>query len=356
MQKILLMECEADQTRLALIEDGALCELYVERKGQDRLVRNVYAGRVANVLPGMQAAFVDIGLAKNGFLAASDALEKREFEPDETRPATPSIKQLVRPGQELMVQIVKVPGGDKGPRVTAHVTLPGRMLALLPSDAYIGVSHRIEAEDERERLRDLARRVCPEGMGLIVRTAAQDADEEALSRDVRYLIGLWARIRQRGQTSTAPALLYRDVDLVNRAVRDLLTADVEAFHIDDERAFSQARAMAEMISPALAGRIRFDGAGDRPLFDRYRVDAQAERALSRRVWLKSGGYLVFDYAEALTAVDVNTGKYVGKKSLSETALEINCEAAVEIARQLRLRDIGGIVIVDFVDMDLPEQR
>lgn len=359
MRKELLMECEGDQTRLALMEDGELAEMYLERAGQEKLTGNIYVGRVANVLPGMQAAFVDIGLDKNAFLYVGDIGAKQDFDADaeafQSQLAQLSIKKLVRPGQELLVQVVKVPGGSKGPRITSHITLPGRMLVLLPTVGYVGVSRRIEDETERTRLRELASRLCPEGMGLIVRTAAAGAEESMLRSDVEYLLRLWQSIQRRGTTSTAPALIHRDLGLVHRAVRDMLTDEIERFQIEGERQYAEACEAAELISVGLREKIQLYE-GESPLFDVYRVDAKFEKALARRVWLKSGGYLVFDYTEALTVIDVNTGKFVGKSSLSDTVFQINCEAAEQIARQLRLRDIGGIIVIDFIDMDRPEQR
>jgi ribonuclease G len=356
----LLVECTGDQTRLAVVEDGELAELYIERKGHEKLVGNIYKGRAANVLPGMEAAFVDIGMEKNGFLYAGDILvDKTDFGLDskalEQELKSLSIRKLVKVGQEILVQVIKEPGGSKGPRLTSHITLPGRLAVLLPTVGYVGISRRIEAEEERARLRALAESLKPQGMGLIIRTAAEGAQEAELERDIRYLTKLWASISQRAATTTAPALLHRDVSLVYRAVRDMLVSGVKSLTVDDDAQYALARSTAEMLSPELAQKVRHHE-GNTPLFEPYRIDAQAEKALLRRVWLKSGGYLVFDYAEALTVIDVNTGKFVGKHSLSDTVFTINCEAVVEIARQLRLRDIGGIIVIDFIDMDRPEQR
>ncbi len=356
----LLVECTGDQTRLAIVEDGELAELYIERKGHEKLVGNIYKGRAANVLPGMEAAFVDIGMEKNGFLYAGDILvDKTDFGLDsqalERELKSLSIRKLLKVGQEILVQVIKEPGGSKGPRLTSHITLPGRLAVLLPTVGYVGISRRIEAEEERARLRALAEALKPQGMGLIIRTAAEGAQEAELERDIHYLTKLWASISQRASATAAPALLHRDVSLVYRAVRDMLVNGVKSLTVDDDAQYALARSTAEMLSPELALKVRHHE-GDIPLFEPYRIDAQAEKALLRRVWLKSGGYLVFDYAEALTVIDVNTGKFVGKHSLSDTVFTINCEAVVEIARQLRLRDIGGIIVIDFIDMDRPEQR
>jgi len=360
MERELLVECTGDQTRLAVVEDGELAEFYIERKGHEKLVGNIYKGRAANVLPGMEAAFVDIGMEKNGFLYAGDILvDKTDFGVDpqalEQELKSLSIKKLLKVGQEVLVQVIKEPGGSKGPRLTSHITLPGRLAVLLPTVGYVGVSRRIEAEEERTRLRAMAESLKPQGMGLIIRTAAEGACEADMERDIQYLKKLWDSISQRAAATTAPALLHRDVSLVYRAVRDMLVNGVKSLTIDDAQQYALARSTAEMLSPELAQKV-IHHTGETPVFEPYRIDAQAEKALLRRVWLKSGGYLVFDYAEALTVVDVNTGKFVGKHSLSDTVFQTNCEAVVELARQLRLRDIGGIIVIDFIDMDRPEQR
>lgn len=356
MSKDILVEAENGQTRVAVLENGRLMELYIEREGKEKLVGNIYKGRVANVLPGMQAAFVDIGLEKNAFLYAGDIqLDRRDAEGLHQQLKETSIRQMVRPGQEVLVQVTKVAGGTKGPRITNHITLPGRMAVLLPTVSYVGVSRRIEDESERARLRALAEQAKPEGMGVIVRTAAEGASAEELKMDLDYLARLWASIAQRARVAMPPYLLHRDEGLVYRTVRDMLKEDVDALWVDGAEPCRFIQDIAQMLSPALKGKVR-QHQGETPLFDLHRVDDQAARALSRKVWLKSGGYLVIDHTEALTVIDVNTGKYVGDKNLSETVFSINCEAVSEIARQLRLRDVGGIIVIDFIDMDQPSQR
>ena len=356
MIKDILIETNSGQTRLALLEDGELSEYYVERKGQEKLAGNIYLGRAANILPGMQAAFVDIGLDKNAFLHAGDILVDRcDREMLQDRLSSQSIKKILKPGQELLVQVVKEPGGAKGPRISSYVTLPGRLAVLLPTVEYTGISRRIEDEEERIRLRNMADSMRPEGMGLIVRTAACGVDEQEFRQDIEYLVRLWNSIRQRAAYSTAPALIHRDESLVYRSIRDMLSSEVRALYVDHEEQFLSARETAGMLSPELQERvIRYQD--DQPLFDKYRVDSHLSKAFSRRVWLKSGGYLVIDHTEALTVIDVNTGKFVGSTSLSETIVKLNCEAAHEIVRQLRLRDVGGIIIIDFIDMDSEEDQ
>ena len=357
MTREILIETLSGETRLAVLEDGELMELYSERAGQEKLSGNIYVGRVENVLPGMNAAFVDIGMEKNAFLYAGDIqLDARDAQELTRQLSAVKIQQMVRPGQQVLVQVVKEPGGSKGPRISSHVTLPGRLTVLLPTVRYTGVSRRIEEEGERSRLRGFAAKLSEaHGMGMIVRTAAQGADEEALARDYEALIRLWEKIRTRGEHVIAPALLHRDESLAFRAVRDMITPELSAIRTDDEGIYRQLTENTALLAPEISDKIVFSRA-ETPLFDLYRVDAQAEKALQRHVWLKSGGDLVIDYAEALTVIDVNTGKYVGRKSLADTVFQTNCEAAKEIARQLRLRDIGGIIIIDFIDMEAPEQR
>ncbi|MGI6173875.1 MAG: Rne/Rng family ribonuclease [Christensenellales bacterium] len=353
MDKQLLIECSRAETRLCVLEDMKLAELYIERKGTEKLAGNIYVGRVENVLPGMNAAFVDIGQEKNGFLYADDIqIDARDFEGVSIE--LPIQKRLKR-GQEIVVQVAKDAVGTKGARLSCNITLPGRLTVLLPSVAYTGVSRRIETESERARLKALADAICPSGMGLIFRTAAEGADEEELRRDVQYLVRLWENISRRGRHIVAPALLHADGDILSRAVRDMFLPDVTRVLIDDEAQAQVLREHAKMLSDELADRIEVY-AKDVPMATLYGIESQVEKALSRKVWLKSGGYLVIDHAEALTAIDVNTGKFTGKTDLSDTVFRINCEAAEEIARQLRLRDIGGIIVIDFIDMDKAEQR
>jgi len=360
MKKEILIESELGQTRLALLEDGELAEYCVERSGQETLTGSIYLGRVANILPGMQAAFVDIGLEKNAFLHAGDIkIDRSDFGADAERIAQQlareSIGRMIRMGQSLLVQVVKEPGGTKGPRISSHVTLPGRLAVLLPTVSYVGVSRRIEDEAVRAQLRDRAESCRPENMGLIVRTAAADASPEEFRRDVESLLRLWQSIQERARHAIAPALIHRDEGLVYRAVRDMLSPEVDNVLVEGEDAFRTARETAGTLSPELAERVvRYDE--ETPLFDVHRVDVRFDKAFQRHVWLRSGGFLVIDHTEALTVIDVNTGKFVGSKNLDDTVYRINCEAAHEIVRQLRLRDVGGIVVIDFIDMETEEHR
>lgn len=352
MKRTLLMEAVMGETRLAVIEDGALCELYVDRPSAQNAVGNIYVGRVENVLPGMDAAFVDIGLDKNGFLSIAD------YRSDLTgdRALTDALKaargkDALRPGQEVLVQVTKAATGQKGPRLSGAISLPGRNLVLLPGINYVGVSRRIDGDDARARLRETGRTLLGEyGHGLIMRTAAKDIDPDVLRAEYSAMAGLWREIETRAAHAKAPALLYSDADLVTKAVRDKLGADIDALWTDDAGQYAALTALASRLTPRWAERIRqHDGAT--PLFDLYRVDEQLDKALQKYVWLKSGGLLVIEQTEALTVVDVNTGKFTGKKALGETVFKNNCEAAREIMRQLRLRDLSGIIVVDFIDMD-----
>lgn len=350
MKQTILMESLRMETRLAVIEDGQLCELYVERPNSDDGVGSIYLGRVENVLTGMNAAFVDIGTEKNGFLYAGDIqIGDRELQ---KRLDGLRIEKLVRPGQEILVQVVKAQSGQKGHRVSSHLTLPGRALVLLPGTNYVGVSKKITDAAARDRLYAAARELVKDtGTGMIVRTAAEGLSEDAIAREFEALTSRWWDIETRSQHAIAPKKVFSNDDLVLQCVRERLNADVDAVWADGQDLYDRLKACAEGLAPQWADRIRLHE-GQMPLYDLHRVDAQLDKALRKYVWLKSGGSLVIEETEAMTVIDVNTGKYTGKKDLEETLFRLNCEAAEEIARQLRLRDIGGIVIVDFIDMDV----
>lgn len=343
--KELLINYGPHESRLAIMEDGQLVELYIAHEDEDQAAGNIYKGRVENVLPGMRAAFVNLGLEKNAFLYVDDAhAEDRDHK--RSRP----IQDVLKPGQDIVVQIAKEPIGNKGARVTTDISLPGRFLVLTPYSETVGVSRRIESEKERERLREVAEKMRPKGMGLIVRTVAEGASQRALLRDLAYLRRVWSRIRHKSRTSKAPQMLHREAGLLLKTLRDHLDEDVDRFIIDDQTAYLKAKELVQSLSPALKNRLDLYQ-GEVPLFEARGIEAELDRALKRRVWLKCGGYLVIDETEALTVIDVNTGKNVGTTDLSDTVLATNKEAAVEIARQLRLRDISGIIVVDFIDME-----
>lgn len=359
MSKSIIVDINEHQTRVAALDEGELVELFVERTGKERIVGNIYMGRVQNVLPGMQAAFVDIGIEKNAFLYAGDILadtQDLEFPDQQQKPEiTANIQDLVKPGQEILVQIIKEPVGTKGARVTAHITLPGRMLVLMPNVAYVGVSRRIEDEEERARLRDAIEQICPENMGVIVRTAAQGRSVEDLKADLSFLEKLWKRIEQKSLTTIPPKLLHREETLVFRTIRDMFADDVEHLVINDQEACEKLKAVVDILAPGREDSVELY-MRDEDIFDYYSLESKIDKLLARKVWLKSGGYLIIDQTEAFTIVDVNTGKFVGSDDLQETLLQTNLEAAKEIARQLRLRDIGGIIIIDFIDMTGQENK
>ncbi|HET7265758.1 MAG TPA: Rne/Rng family ribonuclease [bacterium] len=359
MAKEIIANVEPFEVRVAVVEDGVVVGILIERG--EPLAGNIYKGRVASVLPGMEAAFVDVGLDRNAFLHLSDIRTRRitafgateEIEDHIGRGA--AIAERVRVGQEILVQVTKEPRGSKGARATTYVALPGHYLVLTPTVPGIGVSRKIGDEQERRRLRAIADRLRPEGMGLIVRTAAEGVAEKDLADDVRFLLQLWGGVAGRARDARAPALLYQDLGLIRRVVRDLFTGEVQRFVLDSPDEWRRVRELIGTFSPALAGRVQLHE-GPAPIFEGHHVEREIERALHRKVWLKSGGYLVFDRTEAATVIDVNTGKYVGKTDLASTILKTNIEAAREIARQIRLRDIGGIILIDFIDMESLQHR
>jgi ribonuclease G len=355
----IIVDVSAEETRVALLEDKELVEIYIERPYQERLVGNIYRGKVSSVLPGMQAAFIDIGYEKNAFLYVGDAISQKEYTDEEEEVFQElkgyNIDELLRPGQEITVQVIKEPIGTKGPRVTTHITLPGRHLVLLPNADYVGISRRIENDSERNKLKKTAEKIKPKDMGLIVRTASEGKSEDDFVHDINFLVKLWERIRQKEQSGPVPRCIHKDLSLIYRAVRDLFTWNIDKFVINDRQQYTKVLELVDMISPALKLRVEYFSK-NYDLFEYYQIESKIAKALSRKVWLKCGGYLVMDKTEALTVIDVNTGKYVGGSNLEDTVLRTNIEAAREIAKQLRLRDIGGIIIIDFIDMHEVEHQ
>ena len=348
MKREILLEALLGETRLAVVEDGRLCELYVERASGEDAGGSVYLGRVENVVPGMNAAFVDIGLSKNGFLSAADA------SPDGRGAAEARIEKLVRPGQDILVQAVKAQSGQKGHRLSCRVTLPGRLMALTPGVPCAAVSKKIAATDERERLQAIAKALIRDtGHGMIVRTAAAGVDAAVLEDEWRGLVAKWRAVEAKAQYGVAPLQLFSNDSLVERCARELLDEDVQAVWADGDGLFEALRAAVASTAPQWLDRLKRHR-DETPLFDLFRVDAEVDKALRKYVWLKSGGSLVIEATEAMTVVDVNTGKFTGKRNLEDTLFKINCEAAEELVRQLRLRAVGGIIIVDFIDMERPE--
>jgi len=348
MAKAIIVNIMPEETRMALLEDGELLEVSVERTQSGNVVGNIYKGKIKNVLPGMQAAFIDIGRDKNAFLYTGDIFPHRP-----TQEA--AADDVLTIGQDIMIQIVKDAIGTKGPRATTHLTLPGRYVVLMPTVDYIGISRRIESNEERERLKQLAEKVRPAGMGMIVRTVAEDKSEEDLQKDIAYLQNLWNSLTARAKRTNAPTLLYRDVDLVIRIVRDYLSTAVDEFILDNADAYGRVCELLKFISPELLGKVKLHQ-GNEDVFTHYGLINEMEKLGQRQVWLKSGGYIVIDKTEALTVIDVNTGKFVGCTNLADTVFQANLEATAEIARQIRLRDIGGIIIIDFIDMEQEEHK
>lgn len=357
MKREMVLERVQAQTRLAVLEDGKLCEIYYERGDKTKLTGNIYAGRVQNILPGMNAAFVDIGLRKNAFLYAGDICFDTRGQDDLRETLEKKrIEAMLRPGQMIVAQVVKEPGGSKGPRISGSITLPGRLCVLIPGLKYAGVSKKITDEAERNRLFNIAKELSEAyGSGVIIRTAGEGAEPEDFRLDYERLTRQWKQIETEGRHSAKPRLIQSGGSLTLRCVRDMLDENVDAVRTDDEAVFAELKACAETLTPSLANRIELYKT-ETPLFDLLRIDRQLEAAFERHVYLRSGGNLVIDETEALTVIDVNTAKFTGKKNLSETIFRLNCEAAAEIARQLRLRDIGGIVIIDFIDMETAEEK
>jgi ribonuclease G len=366
----MLVESDPHETRIAVLEDDRLTEIFVERHRHRGLVGNVYKGRVTRVLPGMQAAFVDIGLDRDAFLYVSDvatdveAMENEDHDVDIEEPRTteepphgppPSIGDLLKQGQEIIVQVVKDPLPNKGARISTHVTLPGRYLVLLPTVRHFGVSRRIEDEAERDRLLGLLGQLPAQGGGLIVRTVGEGKEREAFESDLAYLAKMWEKTRQRAAKVSAPTLLHQDVDLALRVVRDLLSQDYTVLWVDGEDTYERILEFLDQVQPALVGKVRLFRQ-TASLFEQFGIEDQIEAALKTKVWLKSGGYIVINPTEALVAIDVNTGRFVGKSTLEDTVLQTNLEAVSEIVRQIRLRDLGGIIVIDLIDMIEPEHR
>ena len=405
MKKQVLLSCTPHEVRVAVLEGRELAELYIERARDRGIVGNIYKARVQRVLPGMQAAFVDIGLDRSAFLHASDFRaggddgppqlaeegepaivateetgEPLELEtngeaaaglsaddsegegettaqiarPRRPRPRTP-LEDALKRGHEIIVQASKESMGTKGPRVTSYVSLAGRYLVYMPTTRHIGVSRRIADEQERRRLRDLVQSLRPDEGGFIVRTVCEGLSRRELQADIQYLTRTWARTMREAERTNAPAILHSDVDLVERTVRDLFGADVGRITVDSPDDYRRLLDLVETLAPRLKGRIALHE-GEQPIFDAFGVEAQIDKALDRKVWLRSGGSLVIEQTEALTAVDVNTGRFVGKRNQEETILRTNLEAAEEVVRQLRLRNLGGLIIIDFIDMENEANR
>jgi ribonuclease G len=351
MSEEILINVTPRETRVALLENGVLQEIFIERTRRRGLVGNIYRGKVCRVLPGMQAAFVEIGLERAAFLHASDIMPRLPGNGESDAAGVEDISSLLREGQEVTVQVIKDPLGTKGARLTTQVTIPSRFLVFIPRITNVGISQKIEDEAERIRLRDLIQLFMSEDEsgGYIARTAAEGASAEALRADMIFLRKLWTSITEREARTRSGEAVYEDLPLSIRVMRDLLDDQIEKIRIDSRESYQRVQQFAEQFMPDLQAQIEYYP-GERPIFDLYGVEDEIHKALERKVQLKSGGYLIFDQTEAMTTVDVNTGGYVGHRNLEETIFKTNLEAAQAIARQLRLRNLGGIIIIDFIDM------
>ncbi len=356
MREDILINVTPQETRVAVVGNGVVQELHVERTQSRGMVGNIYVGKVARVLPGMQSAFVEIGLERAAFLHVADIWEQRRNAPAGGAHAKP-IEQILAEGQPLMVQVVKDPIGTKGARLSTQISIAGRFLVYLPQDPHIGISQRIEDETERQNLRDRLQHVLPadETGGFIIRTMAESATESELLADIQYLRKLWHDIGGRASASPAPSLLYQDLSLAQRVLRDIVNEETGRIVVDSRENFSRLQGFALEYMPNVLPRLEHY-TGERPLFDLYNAEEEIQKALARRVELKSGGYLIMDQTEAMTTVDVNTGGFVGVRNFDDTIFKTNLEAAQVIARQLRLRNLGGIIIIDFIDMESEEHQ
>ncbi len=355
MSEDILINITPQETRVALILQGAVQELHIERTLSRGIAGNIYLGKVVRVLPGMQSAFIDIGLERAAFLHVADIWESRPH--DNSNAGSTPIEKLLYDGQSIMVQVIKDPIGTKGARLSTQISIAGRMLVYLPQDPHIGISQRIENEAERELLKEKVQKLMPpeEKGGVIIRTMAEDASEADLQMDIDYLRKTWAAITQNAKTKPAPTLLYQDLSLAQRVLRDFVNDETSTIQIDSRENFQRLQQFGTTYTPSVLSKL-VHYTGERPLFDLYGVEEEIQRALGRRVDLKSGGYLIIDQTEAMTTIDVNTGSYVTGRNFDDTIFKTNLEAAHAIARQLRLRNLGGIIILDFIDMENVEHR
>ncbi|PID71662.1 MAG: ribonuclease [Desulfobulbus propionicus] len=373
----ILINATSYENRIALVENGDLLEFHTERFSEKNLIGNIYLGRVVRVLPGIEAAFVDIGLERTGFLYVDDVIDHthdcgRECKNDqqadgeksqptsaegvtETQHIQRPINELLKENQQILVQIAKEPIGSKGARLTCNITLPCRNLVYMPLTDHIGISRKIEDEDVRLQLREKIEQLRPSGTGFIIRTVAENISSDELEADMEFLLLLWDEIQSKAERGGAPCRIYKDLDIILRAVRDFFTENINKLIVDNKEVYTQLLAYAKTFAPQLQQKISFYDEST-PLFEAHGIEVAINSALDKKVWLRSGGYIIIEPTEALTVIDVNTGRYVGKNDLAETIFKTNMEAVKEIAYQLRLRNIGGIIIIDFIDMDDEQSR
>ncbi len=360
MASELIINVTFSETRIAFLENGVLVEFFIEKKNDKSMVGNIYKGKVARIVPGMDAAFIDIGLEKSAFLYVGDILLDNmmyeEFENLEFPVVVNErIEGVLEDGQELIVQVSREPIGQKGTRVTSKITLPGRLLVLMPGTEHIGVSRRIEQEEERKRLAAVLKEVCPKGFGLIGRTASEGKTQDELAGDLIFLKRIWDSILDKAKNVRAPSILHQDLGIIFRVIRDLHSHNLKKIIVDDTFVFEKIEGFLKDYLPEEGCEVSYFDEKD-PVFEVYGIEIEIAKLSQKKIWLKSGGYIVLDYTEALTVIDVNTGRYLGKKELEDTILRTNLEAVKEIAYQVRLRNIGGIIIVDFIDMERKESR
>ncbi len=358
MFREILINADSGETRVAVLEDATLVEFFVEREQERQRVGDIYKGCVSKVLPGMQAAFIDVGLPKAAFLHASDMLhamldmEGFDLDDESRRPKMrdAAIEKLIKADQEILVQVIKEPIGTKGPKVSGRISLPGRYLVLMPGLDRIGVSRKIANREERARLKRCLKELRPRNAGLICRTVGEGGSKKDFAQDVKYLVDLWKEIEARSARQEGPAIVHRDVGLTTSLMRDVFTSRVDRVVVDSKEVYKEILRYLKIVAPELKSRVKLY-TGDGPLLDEYGIEAEIQKSFERKVWLKKGGYIIIETTEAMVTIDVNTGRFTGKRSQEETILKTNLEAAKEISRQLRLRDLGGIIVVDFIDLE-----
>ena len=370
MKKEIIINVEPNETRIGIKEDSELVEFMVERSGERVSVGDLYKARVTAVLPGIQAAFLDIGYEKSAFLHVSDMGEEisdledieERFDTDEEGPRGRGgkargrpIEELVSKGDEILVQLTKEPIGTKGPRVSSQISLPGRFMVLMPAQSLVGISRKIDDREERQRLKEIVKPLKPEGVGLIIRTAGIGMGKKQFASDIKFLMKMWKKVAKKSVKARTPSLLHKDMEIITRLVRDIFTEDVTRIVVDSKREYKEILSYLRSSAPQLRSRVHLYKE-ETPIFDAYEIERETEKILSRIVPLKKGGFISIDHTEALVAIDVNTGRYKGARDQEETALRTNLQAAGEIARQLRLRDLGGIIVIDFIDMAMEENR
>jgi len=359
MKKEIIINSTNEDTRIALVENGKLVEIFVERPDYERMVGDIYKGRIRRVVKGMQAAFINIGFEQDGFLHFSDMGNKvnqlfadidEELMENGNKRSDIDPSDLLRNNQEITVQIIKEPISSKGPRVTTELTLPGRFMVLAPNQDRVGVSRKLSSIQERKRLRNLARKIRPKNFGLIIRTAAEGKDEETLRKDLQKLLRTWRDVQTEIKKVDPPRLIYKDLGMASSVIRDLFTSDVERVVIDSRKMYREITHYLKDVGSELLHKVEYFKSRE-PIFDHFNIEPELQRSLERKVWMKNGGYIIIEQTEALTTIDVNSGRYFGRKDHEKNSLKINLEASREIARQLRLRDIGGLIVIDFIDME-----